>query len=68
MTLAAALAIINALVAAYPVVKQGIESICVQVAQAHGLDPIALIKAVTEPDVDGIDTSIDAEINTRFPA
>lgn len=67
MTLTAALAIINAIVAAYPAVKSGITAICNAVAEEHGLDPIALIKAVTTPDVAGVDASIDAELNARFP-
>lgn len=64
---ATAIAIINAIVAAYPVVKKGIEAIIVDVAAARGLDPVALIKAVTEPDVGAIDAAVDAEINARFP-
>ena len=67
MTIAAALAIINAIVAAYPVVKGGIEAICNDVAAAHGLDPIELIKAVSTPDFTGVDASIDAELNARLP-
>lgn len=59
--------IIQAVIAAVPEVKKCIESICADVAAAHGLNPIELIKAVTEPAVDAVDKSIDAEINARFP-
>lgn len=58
--------VIQALIAAYPAVKQGIEAICQQVSEAHGLDPVKLIKAVTEPDVAGVDASVDAEIEQRW--
>jgi len=61
------LQIIQAIVAAVPAVKSCIESICTQVAQAHGLDPVALIKQITEPAVQAVDASVDAEINARWP-
>lgn len=66
MTIGAAIAIIQAIVAGYPAVKSGIEAICNAVAKAQGLDPIELIKAVSTPDVASVDASIDAEINARF--
>ena len=66
MTVGAALAIIQAIIAGYPVVKGAIESICQQVASQHGLDPVVLIKAVTEPKVSEVDAGVDAEINARW--
>ena len=68
MTIAAAIAIIQGILAAVPAVSKCIDAICADVAAAHGLDPVQIIKAVTTPDVTGVDTSIDAEINTRFGA
>jgi len=64
---ATAIAIIQAIVAAYPVVSKGIEAIIADVAAARGLDPIALTKAITEPGIAAVDASVDAEINARFP-
>ena len=62
------LQILQAVIQAVPAVKGCIESICTQVAAAHGLDPVALIKQITEPAVQAVDASIDNEINTRWPA
>lgn len=67
LTIPILIQLLQALIAAYPTVKDGIELICKDLAEAHGIDPIALIKAVTTPDVQGVDTSIDAEIQTRWP-
>jgi hypothetical protein len=59
------LQVIQAIVAAVPAVSSCIESICAQVAAAHGLDPVALIKAVTEPAVSSVDSVVDAELEAH---
>jgi hypothetical protein len=65
MTFAIAVQIIQALVAGVPAVAACIESICAQVAQRNGLDPVALIKAITEPAVSAVDASVDVQIEAR---
>lgn len=65
MTVAAAIAIIQALIAAYKPTREIIESICSTVAGEHGLSAVELIRAVSTPDVAAVDTLVDAEINAH---
>jgi hypothetical protein len=59
------LQVLQAVIAAVPSVAACIESICAQVAQRNGLDPVALTKIVTEPAVSAVDASVDAQIEAR---
>lgn len=60
------LAIIQAIIAGIPAAKAIAESVIAAKAPKSGLDPVKLIKLISEPDVEGVNTDIDAEINATW--
>lgn len=60
-------ALIQALCSFYGILKPELERFLAGFAQEKGLDPVELIRLISEPNVAAVDAAVDAEINVRFP-